>query len=139
MEIYKYNRSLTETKEWQDILNSTYSYKERNKLFDELIKKNGNEVTVQEYFSDGKRISIYSCNSKYLYICFGKPSNLFERLALSEINYDDDLSYFNLKKYHPEDLTESRTDWDDLKDYADGMYYFIEELKNEIASGNIKY
>lgn len=138
MEIYKYNRSLTETKEWQDILNSTNSYKERDKLLDELIKKNGNEVTVQEYFSDGKRISRYSCDSKYLYKCFGKPSNLFERLAFSEIDFDNDLCYFDLKKYHPEDLTESRTDWEELKDYADGMYYFIEALKHEIASENIK-
>lgn len=139
MEIYKYNESLTETKEWQDIVNSTDSYKERDKLLDELIKKNGNEVTVQEYFCDGKRISRYSCDSKYLYKCFGKPSNLFERLAFSEIDYDDDLSYFNLKKYHPEDLTENRTCWEELEYYANGMYYFIEELKHEIASGNIKY
>lgn len=139
MEIYKYNRSLTETKEWQDIVNSTDSYKKRDKLFNELIKKNGNEITVQEYFSDGKRISRYSCDSKYLYICFGKPSNLFERLAFSEIDYDNDLYYLNLKKYYSEDLTESRTNWEDLLDYANGMYYFIEELKHEIASGNIKY
>lgn len=138
MEIYKYNRFLTETKEWRDIVNSTDSYKERDKLLDELIKKNGNEVTVQEYFSDGKRISRYSSNSKYLYKCFGKPSNLFERLAFSEIDFDNDLCYFDLKKYHPEDLTESRTDWEELKDYADGMYYFIEALKHEIASENIK-
>ena len=32
-------------------------------------------------------------------------------------------------KYH--------TDWDDMKSYADGLYYFIESLKSEIAEGKI--
>ena len=40
--------------------------------------------------------------------------------------------YENLKRSCPEDLNEMRTSWDELKDYCDSYFYFVEELKELI-------
>ena len=42
-----------------------------------------------------------------------------------------------MKERNSEDLIESRTSWEELKSYADEMYYFIDEIKSEIANGTI--
>ena len=133
MEIYKYYYN---TKEWNDICNSKLMGKERDKAFEEYIKKHGEKVGIKEYFNDSERNSFWKDNG-YSYKCFGEAENCFERLAMGEIDYDEDLSYCRASSHNPEDLCESRTDWDEMKSYADGLSYFIKQLKCEIASGKI--
>ena len=129
MEIYKY---AINTKDWKNIVNSNLKGKQRQTAFDNYIKATGTKVTLQNYFDDDQRDS-YPKDYSYQY--FGEVKNSLERLAAAEMEYDDDLSYCSAKDNHPEDLCESRTDWDDMKNYADGLYRFIEQLKSEIASG----
>lgn len=135
MEIYKYYHN---TKEWNEICNSKLKSKEREAAFDNYIKTKGQKVTLQEYFKDYDRnsFSLYK-ERNYAYKCFGEAKNCLERLAMEETDWDDGLSYCSAKSHHPEDLIESRTDWDEMQSYADGLYYFIESLKREIAEGKI--
>ena len=97
--------------------------------------KNGAEVSIKDYFNDENRDNFTS--KQYSYKCFGEPENCIERLAVAEMNYDNELSYCTAKDHSPEDLCEARTDWSDMKNYADGLYYFIWSLKREIAAGTI--
>lgn len=132
MEIYKYYYN---NQEWERIRNSNLRGKERDEAFDAYIKEHGEKVSVKDYFNDGEREGWRDKN--YSYKCFGEAENCFERLAKGEIDFDDDLSYCSVSKNSPEDLIEERTDWDEMKSYADGLDYFISQLKREIASGKI--
>lgn len=132
MKIYRYSPNSTE---YQKILNdNSLKSKQKDNALNDAIQTLGTEVTLQEYFNDTKRNFYFK---DYNYQCFGDAKNIIERLAYGEIKYDNDLSYCNIKENFPEDLIESRTDWNDMKDYADGLYYFIKSLKSEIACGNI--
>ena len=133
-EIYKYNPNC---KEWDNIRNSKLVGIERDNAFDECVKNIGVKLTLQEYFSICFRKSDWT--KGVCYRCIGKPTNLLERLAFSELEYDSDLSYISMSKSFPEDFIESRTSYEDMINYADGLKYFIEELKTEIGNGNLKY
>jgi len=131
MEIYKYYHN---TKEWNEILNSPLKGKERDTAFYNYIKEHGEIVSIKDYFQDFQR---KNWRTDYSYKCFGKPENCIERLAFGEIDFDADLLYCDTSERSPEDLTESRTDWDEMKSYADGLERFIDNLKGEIANGTI--
>lgn len=131
LEIYKY----TNTDEYKNICNSNLKGKERENAFNEYIRKSGTKVTIQEYFQDIRRTDGYY--TKIYYKCFGKPENAIEQIVFAEIDYLDNLSYLSAKNRRPEDLCESRTDWDSMKDYADGMYYFICDLIRDVEDGTI--
>ena len=134
MEIYKYYYN---TKEWKDLVNdSSLKGKVRDLAIDNHIKTKGEKVSIQDYFNDHQRNGWYN-DKGYSYKCFGEVENCIERLIKAERDFDDDLSYCDAIERHPEDLCESRTDWEDMKSYADGLYYFIESLKSEIAEGKI--
>lgn len=132
IEIYKYTY---DTNEWKNICNSKLQGQERQNAFNEYIKTYGTKVTIREYFKDFRRKDDYY--TKISYKCFGKPTNAIEQIVYAETDYLDNLSYLSAKDNHPEDLIESRTDWEDMKDYADGMYYFIQDLMRDIANGVI--
>lgn len=131
MEIYKYNH---QTKKWRDIVNSSLIGKEREAAFEAYIKKFGEKVSIQDYFNDANR---KNWRTDYSYKCFGNTENCFERLAKGEIDWDEDLCYCDKSEISSEDLVESRTDWDKMKSYADGLVYFINSLKREIANGKL--
>lgn len=133
IEIYKYTY---DTDEWKNIRNSKLEWQERENAFNEYIKQSGTKVTIKEYFQDFNRKYNYNKTS---YKCFGKPTNTIEKIVFAEIDYLDDLSYLSAKDNNPEDLIESRTDWEVMKDYADGMYYFIHDLIEEFANGKIVF
>lgn len=136
IKIYKYH---SEDKGFRDVVNDdTLKGKKREETLDNWVKENGTEVSIKEFLNDNSRNSYHRYGEDYIvYRCFGKPENSIERLVYGEIEWDNDLSYWNAKKHNPEDLIESRTDWYAMRDYADGLYYFIESLKNEIAEGKI--
>ena len=132
IKIYKYN---PEDKRFRDVVNdNTLKGKKREEALDNWAKENGAEVSIKDYFNDYNR---NSWRKDYAYRCFGKAENCIERLAYAEIEYDGDLSYCSVRENSPEDLIESRTDWDAMKSYADGLAYFIDSLKSEIADGKI--
>ena len=134
MKIYKYNPNC---KEWEDIRNSKLVGIKRENAFNECIKNIGVELTLQEYFATYPRESDFT--KGVCYRCIGEPTNILERLAYSEMEYDEGLSYIHRSKASPEDFVESRTSYEDMIDYADGLVYFIDSLKDEIGSGNLIY
>lgn len=133
-EIYKYNPNC---QEWEDVRSSELAGKKREDAFSECVKKIGTKLTLQEYFSIRYRESDWQ--KGVCYRCIGKPSNILEELAYSEMEYIDELYYCIARESHPEDLCESRTDWEMMRGYADGLASFIERLKGEIGSGTLKY
>ena len=128
--IFKY---IFDTKEWDKIRNSKLKSKEREKLFNEYILKNGEQVTLQDYFNDNDRKKCWRTNVAYK--CFGEPTNSFEKLAYGEIESYGNLMFCSMYDDFYEDFTESRTSWDEMFEYAKGLYYFINDLKDEIAKG----
>lgn len=134
MKIYKYNPNC---EEWENIRNSKLVGIKRDNAFDECVKNIGVELTLQEYFATYPRESDFT--KGVCYRCIGKPTNILERLAYSEMEYDDDLSYISMSKSFPEDFIESRTSYEDMINYADGLSYFIDRLKVEIGRGNLIY
>ena len=134
MKIYKYNPNC---KEWEDVRNSKLVGIKRENAFNECVKNIGVELTLQEYFATYPRESNFT--KGVCYCCIGEPTNILERLAYSEIEYDGELSYIHRSKASPEDFVESRISYEDMIDYADGLAYFIDSLKDEIGSGNLIY
>lgn len=134
MKIYKYNPNC---EEWENIRKSNLTGIERKNAFNECIKNIGVELTLQEYFAIYPRESDFT--KGVCYCCIGEPTNILERLAYSEIEHDDELSYIYMSKYHPEDFIESRISYSDMINYADGLVYFIDRLKDEIGNGNLIY
>jgi hypothetical protein len=132
IKIYKYDHN---DKGFRAVVNdNTLKGKKRTESLNDWIKANGTEVSINDYFNDHKRDSFYT---EYSYHCDGKPDNCIERLAYAELEYDNDLSYCTVREHSPEDLIESRTSWDEMRNYADGLAYFIGSLKSEIANGTI--
>lgn len=132
IKIYKYNHN---DKGFRAVVNdNTLKGKNREEAIDNWIKDNGTEVTIKDYLSDYWR---HSFRKDYSYRTLGKPENCIERLAYAEIEYDCDLSYCTVREHSPEDLIESRTSWDEMRNYADGLASFINSLKSEIANGTI--
>lgn len=134
MKIYKYNPNC---KEWEDVRNSKLVGIKRKNAFNECVKNIGVELTLQEYFAIYPRESDFT--KGVCYRCIGEPTNIFERLAYSEIEHDDDLLYIHMSKSFPEDFVESRTSYEDMINYADGLAYFIDRLKDDIGRGNLIY
>ena len=132
IKIYKYNPSSI----WfKDVVNdSTLKGKNRDIAIENAIKEHGTQISIVEYFKDWNR---NSWGKDYCYACYGEVENSIERLANAEINYDEGLTYLNAKNNHPEDLIESRTSWNEMKDYADGLYWFIDSLISDIVIDKI--
>ena len=132
IKIYKYNPSST----WfKDVVNdSALKGKKRDIAIENTIKEHGVQISIVEYFKDWKR---NSWGKDYCYACYGEAENSIERLVNAEINYDESLIYLSAKDNNPKDLIESRTNWDEMKSYADGLYWFINSVISDVAIGNI--
>lgn len=61
----------------------------------------------------------------------GEPKSIVDELIKLKIG-DTNVYYPSICERSPEDLIESRIDWDELKEHADDMYYFIERLYDYI-------
>lgn len=134
MKIYKYNPNC---EEWDKVRNSNLKGKDRDNAINECVVKIGTELTLEEYFNIPFRRSDWQ--KGVCFRCIGKPDNVLEELAYAEIEYVDELSYCHVRENRPEDLTENRTDWNDMMDYADGLASFIDRLKTEIGNGKLRY
>lgn len=148
MEILKYRNSLGP--KLREVLNNHGDLDgiKRQELVDEFIRANGEKITAQEYFNHDDRNSHSYWDAahqkfvdpEYSFYTFGEPKNCMERLIKEEIDGgDDDLSYIWLSEDNHEDLCESRTDWESLKGYTDGLYAFIKQVKREFEEGKLIY
>lgn len=132
IEIYKYNPSSA----WfKDVVNDdTLKGKKRDIAIDNAIKENGSQISIVEYLKDWNR---NGWGKDYCYACYGEAEDSIEGLVNAEINGDECLNYWNVKNNCPEDLIESRTNWDEMKGYADGLYWFINSVISDVVTGKI--
>ena len=92
------------------------------------------QISIVEYLKDWNR---NGWGKDYCYACYSETENSIERFVNAEINGDGCLDYWNVKNNCPEDLIESRTNWDEMKDYADGLYWFINSVISDFITGKI--
>ena len=95
--------------------------KEFKKEWKKLLEDPSNTHDAVEFFK------VYGKEPKgYHLILDGEPTTIQEKLI--QRIYGNKPTYEDMSKNFPEDFIEDRTSWDDLKDYADDMKYFINEL-----------
>ena len=126
MKIIIYNPN---TKEWNDFINSlNCKGEERDKIIQDYIIKIGQEISVSEFIKNSYLYTSWSSKLRYKFI--GEASNTLEKIVA--FIYDSP-SYIHMKRSFPEDFIESRTDWDDMVNYADEMANFIKEIMEDLA------
>lgn len=127
MKIIIYNPN---TDEWNKFIESLTcdDYKERDRLINNHIIEIGKEISAKEFVKNSYDYTHW--NSQWRFRFFGEPIEPLEKLV--SFVYDS-ASYISMKKNFPEDFVESRTDWDDMVEYADQMAYFIEDLMEDLA------
>lgn len=101
---------------------------ERDKAVEAYIADNGKEISAAEFVRDSYLYTSWSSKLRYKFI--GEPCSPLEKMV--KFAYSG-TSYISMKENFPEDFTESRTDWDDMVDYADEMASFIEEIMEDLA------
>ena len=124
--IYKVN-----TKEWNEFVNNDLKGLigiERDKKVDEFIIKTGKEITPKEFNDKAYHYTSPWNDDKFLFL--GEPENVVEKLLKFVYN---SASYIHMKSSFPEDFCESRTDWDDMVNYADEMESFIKEILDDLV------
>lgn len=126
MKIIIYNPN---TNEWDKFIRSlNYKGEERDKVIQDYIIKIGQEISVSEFVKNSYLYTSWSSKLRYKFI--GEPSNTLEKIVA--FIYDSP-SYIHMKRSFPEDFIESRTDWDDMINYADEMASFIKEIMEDLA------
>lgn len=117
------------TKEFSEFINSLKcNGAERIEAIDAYIADNGKEISAAEFVRDSYLYTRWCRKLHYKFI--GEPCSPLEKMV--KFAYGG-ASYISMKENFPEDFTESRTDWDDMVDYADEMASFIEEIMEDLA------
>ena len=128
MKIIIYN---PHTKEWNEFINSLgcdCKGEERDKAIEAYITKIGQEVSTSEFVNNN-----YTYTNLFGDLCYkfiGEPNTPLEKI----VKFVYSGSYIDRKRRAPEDFIKSRTDWDDMMDYADEMANFINELMEDMAN-----
>lgn len=105
---YYWGKSKKYRKEWKTLLNEPSNHYDAVEFF----KAHGSEPKGYEIVLEGEPTTIQEM--------------LIQRL------YGTAATYEHMSESFPEDFNEYRTSWDDLKDYADDMRYFINSLVSMI-------
>lgn len=125
MKIIIYNPN---TKEWNDFINSlNCKGEERDKIIQDYIIKIGQEIGASEFVNNNHIYTDLFSDLHYKFI--GEPNTLLEKI----VRFIYSGSYIDRKRKASEDFTESRTDWDEMIDYADEMADFIKEIMEDLA------
>ena len=120
------------TDEWSAFINSLVCKgAKRDKVIKEHIIEIGQEIIASEFVKNSHLYTSWSRNLCYEFI--GEPSNPLEKII--KLVYSGH-NYINMKRNFSEDFTESRTNWDDMTNYADEMAYFIEDIMEDMANAN---
>ena len=118
------------TKEFSEFINSLDCIgRERDEAIDAYIADNGKEISAAEFVRDSYLYTSWSRKLRYKFI--GEPCNPLEKMV--KFVYSG-TSYIHMKESFSEDFTESRTDWDDMFNYADEMASFIKEIMTDLAN-----
>lgn len=126
MKIIIYN---PKTKEFNDFIDSLHCVGiKRDKAVESYLIKTGKEISVKEFLNNKYNYTHWSSELRYKLI--GEPCNPLEKIV--KFIYGSS-SYIHMKRSFPEDFVESRTDWNDMADYADEMASFIEELMDDLS------
>ena len=126
MKIIIYNPN---TDEWNKFISSlNCKGEERDKVIQDYIIKIGQEISAHEFVKNSYLYTSWSSKLRYKFI--GEASNVLEKII--EFIYDSP-SYIHMKRSFPEDFIESRTDWDDMVNYADEMASFIKEIMDDLV------
>ena len=127
MKIIIYNPN---TKEWNKFINSLdCKGEERDKAIEAYITKIGQEVSASEFVNNNHSYTNLFGDLCYEFI--GEPNTPLEKIV--KFVYSGS-NYINMKSKFPEDFVESRTDWEDMMDYANEMANFINELMEDMAN-----
>ena len=117
------------TKELSEFINSLKcNGAKRIEAIDAYIADNGKEISAAEFVRESYLYTSWSSKLRYKFI--GEPCNPLEKMV--KFAYSG-ASYISMKERFPEDFTESRTDWDDMVNYADEMASFIKEIMEDLA------
>ena len=126
MKIIIYNPN---TKEWNEFIKSLdCKGEERDKIIKDHIIEIGKEISASEFVNNNHLYTSWFSKLRYKFI--GEPSNTLEKIVTFVYGSS---SYIHMKRSFPEDFIESRTDWDDMVDYADEMASFIKEIMEDLA------
>ena len=118
------------TKEFSEFINSLNCIgRERDEAIDAYIAEIGQEISAAEFVRDSYLYTAWYGKLRYKFI--GEPCNPLEKMV--KFVYSG-TSYIHMKESFPEDFTESRTDWDDMSNYADEMASFIKEIMEHLAN-----
>lgn len=118
------------TKEFSEFINSLDCIgRERDEAIDAYIADNGKEISAAEFVRDSYLYTGWCRKLRYKFI--GEPCNPLEKMV--KFVYSG-ANYIHMKESFPEDFTESRTDWDDMSNYADEMASFIKEIMTDLAN-----
>ena len=117
------------TKEFSEFINSLECKgKKRDEAVEAYIADNGKEISAAKFVNNSHIYTSWSSKLRYMFI--GEPCGPLEKMV--KFAYSG-TSYINMKESFPEDFTESRTDWDDMVNYADEMASFIKEIMEDLA------
>ena len=118
------------TNEWNEFINSLKCKGEkRDKAINTHIAEIGQEISIAEFVKNSYLYTSWSSKLRYKFI--GKASNTLEKIVA--FIYDSP-SYIHMKRSFPEDFIESRTDWNDMVNYADEMASFIKEIMEDMVN-----
>ena len=128
MKIIIYNPNTNEWNKFIDSLGCDCKGIERDKAIEAYIIEIGQEISVSEFVNNSHLYTSWSSKLRYKFI--GEPSNTLEKIVAFVYSSS---SYINMKSKFPEDFIESRTNWDDMVNYADEMASFIKEIMEDLA------
>ena len=129
MKIIIYNPNTKEWNKFVDSLGCDCKGIERDKAVQAYIVKTGQEISIQEFVNNSHLYTSWSGKLRYKFI--GEPCNPLEKIVMFVYSGS---TYINMKSKFPEDFIESRTDWDDMVNYADEMESFIKEIMDDMVN-----
>lgn len=132
MKIIIYN---PHTKEWNEFINSLgcdCKGEERDEIVKAYITEIGREISASEFVNNSYLYTDLFGELRYKF--FEEPNSPLEKLIWFVYSGPN---YINMKRSFPEDFIESRTDWDDMVNYADEMASFIKEIMEDLANNKV--
>lgn len=104
--------------------------KEGKEKWEQLLTQS-QSMTATEFWENEPNSDFERYHSNYWYFVVGKPESIIDELVNLKLG-ESNVHYPWICRHSPEDLIESRTDWEQLRELADEMYYFIERLYDYI-------
>jgi hypothetical protein len=119
------------------------TYNERLVEQEKFVREHGKEVTSLDIIK--KYPNICQASDVKNIFCYGTSKNILDDMVRGifgcKTNNYGSLSYLTMHKYSPDEInsedSEAVCEYSFMKEYAENMRYFIQDLWSEIANGNI--